>query len=147
MSLELAIQQNTAAIHALIETLSKGASLGTPAEISEEAPAPEKTKRNKKDAKLEAPAPEISAAEEVSSVGEPADTAESAGPPEAGAAASTPEKKQVSYTEASAAVVKLANTKGRQAAVEVLATFGAKTLGEVKASSYADVIAACEAAL
>lgn len=140
MSLELAIQQNTAAINALIEILSRGAS---PSPITNEAPAETeqpKAKRAKKEAKPEAPAgepaPEQPAPSPETGASDASETAAAAAPTEA---------KQITYTEASAAVVKLANTKGRKAAVDVLASFGAKTLGEVKASRYADVIAACEA--
>jgi hypothetical protein len=153
MSLELAIQQNTAAINTLIEILSKGTIPTAPA-AEEVAPgfgtavtdaakavaAETKARRTKKEAKPEAPA------------GEPAQEA-SAPAPEIGATAASEMEvaaapaKQITYTEASAAVVKVANTKGRQVAVEILAKFGAKTLGEVKASSYAKVIEACEAAL
>lgn len=130
MSLELAIQQNTAAINALIEMLSKGfgATVVSPdaleEQVLEEKPEPtvEKPKRAKKEAKAEPVA--------ETSTEEPAQVA----PP--------------TYTEASAKVVEVANKKGRQAAVEILARFdGAKKLAEVKASDYAAVIAACELAL
>lgn len=140
MSLELALEKNTAAIEKLIAILANPQAVVA---VTEEAEAPAeapKAKRTKKEAKPEAP------------VGEP--VAEQPAPsPETGAsdaseteAAAAPAK-QVTYTEASAAVVKVANQKGRAAAVAVLAKFGAKTLGEVKASRYGDVIAACEAAL
>jgi outer membrane biosynthesis protein TonB len=145
MSLELAIQQNTAAINTLIEILSKG---NVPAAVQpDQADAPaEKPKRAKKEAKPEAPAGEPASAPkaEDDAAGEQSAPEKPAAFP---ASTTTAETKQVTYTEASAAVVKVANTKGRAAAVEILAGFGAKTLGEVKASSYAAVIAACEAAL
>lgn len=129
MSLELAIQQNTAAINALIEILSKGfgATVVSPdaleEQVLEEKPAPaEKPKRAKKEAKAEP-------------VEQPAE--------EPAAQVSPP-----TYTEASAKVIEVANKKGRAVAVEILARFdGAKKLAEVKASDYAAVIAACELAL
>jgi hypothetical protein len=132
MSLELAIQQNTAAINALIEMLSKGfgATIVSPDALEEQVllePAAAgagatKVKRAKKETKAE-PAAETPAEE-------PAQVA----PP--------------TYTEASAKVVEVANKKGRQAAVEILSRFdGAKKLAEVKASDYAAVICACELAL
>lgn len=50
------------------------------------------------------------------------------------------------YQDAANAVTKLARTQGRDAAIKVLAQFGAKTLPDVKAEQFADVIAACEKA-
>lgn len=52
----------------------------------------------------------------------------------------------VSYEQAAAAVKDLAK-KNRDEAVAVLAKFGAKRLTEVKPAQFADVLAACQAAL
>lgn len=155
MSLELALEKNTAAIEKLIAILANPvvsidmaavntADVEPPATVVELQPvaggagAP-KAKRTKKEA---APA---TAGEPAAEPSAPAPATGAADASETAAAAAPVEAKQVTYTEASAAVIALANSKGRKAAVDVLASFGAKTLGEVKASSYADVIAACQA--
>lgn len=51
-----------------------------------------------------------------------------------------------SYTEAAAAVTKLAREKGRDAAIAVLTKFGAVKLPDVRPEQFAAVIAACETA-
>jgi hypothetical protein len=141
MSLEQALAANTAAIEKLLAVLANAENM---AAAMDAAPAAEKPKRARKEAKPEAPAGEPASAPkaEDDAAGEQSAPEQSAASP-----ASTTTTELVTYTQASAAIVKLANSKGRKAAVDVLAGFGAKTLGEVKASSYADVIAACEAAL
>lgn len=53
---------------------------------------------------------------------------------------------QPTYQETADAVVALSKAKGRGAATEVLAKFGAAKLPEVKPEQFADVIAACLAA-
>ncbi|TXH58400.1 MAG: hypothetical protein E6Q97_02230 [Desulfurellales bacterium] len=50
------------------------------------------------------------------------------------------------YQDTADAITKLARTKGRDAAVAVLKTFGATKLPDVKPEQFAAVIAACEAA-
>ena len=52
----------------------------------------------------------------------------------------------VTYQDAAKAIQDLAKTKGRDAAIAVLATFNAIKLPEVKESDFAAVIKACEAA-
>lgn len=141
MSLELALEKNTAAIEKLIAILANPQAVIPATEQPAGTEAP-KAKRAKKEAKPEAPVGEPVAEQPAPSRETGATDAS-----ETAAAAAPTEEKQVTYTEASAAVVKVANTKGRAAAVAVLAKFGAKTLGEVKASKYADVIAECEAVL
>lgn len=51
------------------------------------------------------------------------------------------------YATAAQKVTGLAASKGREAAVAVLAKFGAKTLKEVPADKFAEVVAACDEAL
>lgn len=53
----------------------------------------------------------------------------------------------VTYEEAAAMVTKVSRTKGRDAAVAVLATFGAIKLSEVTPDKFADVVIACGQAL
>lgn len=72
-------------------------------------------------------------------------TAESAAPaPQASTVADAP---AVSYKEAAEAVTKLSRTKGRDAAIAVLKSFGADKLPDVKPEQFAAVVAACQAAL
>lgn len=51
------------------------------------------------------------------------------------------------YKAAAAKVTALANAKGREAAVEILAKFSAKTLKDVPAEKFGEVIDACNEAL
>ena len=81
----------------------------------------------------------ISSAEAV--VEKPAPAPEAPTPEAAGAA-----DVAVTYQATADAVTKLARTKGREAAVAVLKTFGATKLPDVKPEQFAAVIAACEAA-
>lgn len=53
----------------------------------------------------------------------------------------------VTYKEAAEAVTKLSRTKGRDAAIAVLKSFGADKLPDVKPEDFAAVVAACQAAL
>ena len=50
-------------------------------------------------------------------------------------------------TGAAEAVTKLSRTKGRDAAIAVLKSFGADKLPDVKAEDYAAVVAKCNAAM
>lgn len=59
---------------------------------------------------------------------------------------SADEAVSVTYQDAAKAIQDLAKTKGRDAAIAVLATFNAIKLPEVKESDFAAVIKACEAA-
>lgn len=123
MSLELAIQQNTAAINSLIEILKNGgiAPPATDTPAADVAETPKATKRARKEP--EAPAEETKAA--------PIDE----------------QPQQVTRDQVSKALTRLASKKGRDAAVAALAGVGAATLGEVEAGDYPAVLSACEAAL
>ena len=144
MSLELAIQQNTAAINALIEILSKGlgATIVSPdaleEQVLEEKP---KAKRLKKEA-----APEAPAGEPASEPSAPA-PASGANAASATAAAASQVAEPVTREQVSKALTTLASKKGRDAAMKVLNAIGCKNLGEVDAASYAALLADCEAAL
>lgn len=61
--------------------------------------------------------------------------------------ASTAADPAVTYKEAAEAVTKLSRTKGRDAAIAVLKSFGADKLPDVKTEDFAAVVAACQAAL
>jgi hypothetical protein len=69
------------------------------------------------------------------------DTAQAAGANSAGDA------QPVDYKTTAEAVTKLSRAKGRDAAVAVLKSFGADKLPDVKPEQFADVIAACQAAM
>lgn len=136
---------------AVVEITDKSRDVG-----QEVAAAPvEKPKATKKSTAVEtqaspAPTQPIAEAAAVTDVPEKtADasnpTAESAAPaPQASTAADAP---VVTYKEAAEAVTKLSRTKGRDAAITVLKSFGADKLPDVKTEDFAAVVAACQAAL
>lgn len=115
----------------------------------------EKPKATKKPTAVEtqaSPAPTQPTAEVAAVTDAPEKTAdassqpvESAAPaPQASTAADAP---VVTYKEAAEAVTKLSRTKGRDAAIAVLKSFGADKLPDVKPEQFAAVVAACQAAL
>ena len=112
MSLEQAIQENTAAIKALIAALGTGApsQAAAPAETAtvEEPKAEKPTKEKKQSA--------------------PAATPES----KEDTAAAADEPAPVSYDDCAQSVTKLAKSKGRPAAVALLGQFDLKTLQDAK---------------
>ena len=112
MSLEQAIQENTAAIKALIAALGTGATsqAAAPAETAtvEEPKAEEPTKEKKQSA--------------------PAATPES----KEDTAPAADEPAPVSYDDCAQSVTKLAKSKGRPAAVALLGQFDLKTLQDAK---------------
>lgn len=123
MSLELALKETTAALHQLIEILSKGATpapqpAGLTLEQTFEEPAP-KTKKAKKDEPAPAPAPE----------------------PE------TP--KAVTYTDVAKAITALINACGQKTdrARAIVQSFGVKNSPQLKEEQYPAVIAQLSAAL
>lgn len=145
MSLELAIAENTRAINALIEILTRGAvNAPVAADVEQEAlreePAP-KAKR-KKEAAPEAPAGEP-APEETA----PSPAAGASDAPATEAAATATEPVEISYADAAAAVTNVVKVKGRDAGKALLASFGAANLKEVKPERFAEVIAAAKAVL
>ena len=112
MSLEQAIQENTAAIRELIAALGKGA--------PSQAAAPAET------ATVEDPKAEKPTKEKKQSA--PAATPES----KEDAAAAADEPAPVSYDDCAQSVTKLAKSKGRPAAVALLGQFDLKTLQDAK---------------
>ena len=134
MSLEIAIQENTAAIRELIAAISNGipttaqqvAAVVT--EAKAEAKADKKTKAEKTE-KTEAEAPKSDAA--------PAATQEQKDEP----AAADDEEVVYSYQDAANAITALSKAKGRDAAVALLKAFSANNLKEVKPEDYAALIA------
>lgn len=117
------------------------------------APAPEVTA--KKSAKatpapqpVEAPAPSSPTAEVAVAAAPAPSTAQPAPQPStAPAADANSAGSTVTYQDAAGAITKLSRTKGRDAAIAVLAKFGAAKLPDVKAEQYADVLAAANEAM
>lgn len=126
MSLEAAVIENTNAIRDLIAALSKGIPTTAVQVAAVVDQAPVETEPEGKPETLT----QMSGAQ-----------AEKALDGHANAPADQP-----TYQDAANAVTKLARTKGRDAAIKVLAQFNAKTLPDVKAEQFAEVIKACEKA-
>ena len=121
MSLEQAIQENTAAIRELIAALGAG-NTGKPAAETATVEEP-KAEKPAKEKKQSAPAatPESKAGDVAAADPEPEASAQQDEAPAV-----------VSYDECAASITKLAKGKGRSAAVEVLGEFGLKTLQDAK---------------
>lgn len=136
---------------AVVEITDKSRDVG-----QEVAAAPvEKPKTTKKPTTVEtqaSPVPTQPTAEAAAVTAAPEKTAdassqpvESAAPaPQASTAADTP---VVTYKEAAEAVTKLSRTKGRDAAIAVLKSFGADKLPDVKTEDFAAVVQACTDAM
>ena len=112
MSLEQAIQENTAAIRELIAALGKGAPSQAAAPAVTATVEEPKVEKPAKEKKQQAPAAMPESKEEV--------------------APAADEQAPVSYDDCAQAVTKLAKTKGRPAAVALLGQFDLKTLQDAK---------------
>ena len=112
MSLEQAIQENTAAIRELIAALGTGATSQAAAPVETATVEEPKAEKPTKEKKQQAPAATPESREE--------------------AAAAADEPAPVSYDDCAQAVTKLAKTKGRPAAVALLGQFDLKTLQDAK---------------
>ena len=112
MSLEQAIQENTAAIRELIAALGTGATSQAAAPVETATVEEPKAEKPTKEKKQSAPAATPESKEE--------------------AAAAADEPTPVSYDDCAQSVTKLAKAKGRPAAVALLGHFGLKTLQDAK---------------
>lgn len=133
MSLEATIQENTQAIRELIAALAKGVT-PTPAQVAAVAT----------EAQAEKPAPAKktqAAATQESSTPTASDNSASSSP------ATPAAEPEPTYQDAAAAITKLSRTKGRDAAVALLAKFGAAKLPDVKPEQFAEIIKAAIAAM
>lgn len=126
MTLEAVIQENTAAIQALIETLKTG----VPTTTAQVAAVVQEVKPEKTVVKKPAAEPVVEQAKQPAP--EPVATQATA---------------TVGYQDAAGAITKLSRVKGRDTAVALLAKFGAANLKEVKQEQYAEVIAAANEAM
>ena len=112
MSLEQAIQENTAAIRELIAALGAGATSQAAAPVETATVEEPKAEKPAKEKKQQAPAATPESKEEV--------------------APAADEPAPVSYDDCAQSVTKLAKTKGRPAAVALLGQFDLKTLQDAK---------------
>lgn len=139
MSLEQAIERNTAALEKLIEMLDPARVVGEQADTS-------KASKKKKAAALQV-VPKTEAAQEP----RPLEPSAPSGEPGASAAAATEAAAapvaEPTRTDVSAKLTLVSASKGRDAAMKILAQVGANSLGQVKPEDYAAVICACELAL
>lgn len=131
MSIEQALAENTAAIRELIEAIKNGVPTTT-AQV-EAVAAEAKAEKPKAEKKTEAPKPEPEAEESSAATQEQKDEPAAA--------------EGITYEAVAAAITKLSRTKGRDAAVGVLAQFDAKKLPDVAPEKFAEVLAAAEEAL
>ena len=135
MSLELALAENTAALNALIAIFTAQASAAQTA-APEAAAAPKFPAPTPAPKQKAAPAPTAPTAEAAETA--PAAKAEPQADPEPHATEAPPD-----YATTAKAVNDLVKARGRQAAIDVLASFGADTLKAVQPEQFAAVIAAC----
>ena len=112
MSLEQAIQENTAAIRELIAALGTGATSQAAAPVETATVEDPKAEKPTKEKKQSAPAATPESKGEVAPVAD--------------------EPAPVSYDDCAQAVTKLAKSKGRPAAVALLGQFDLKTLQDAK---------------
>lgn len=131
MSLEQAIQENTAVLRELIAVM-KGAQVAVPVVVEETAAAVEaKPAKKGKPEKAETPKPEVVATPEPKEEVAPAadeDEDEDEGP-------------AATYQDAATAITQLSKVKGRDAAVALLKKFGASKLPEVKPEDFNAIVA------
>ena len=163
MSLELAITENTNAIRDLIVAIGNGLHATTEqvaAVIKEAKPtksvkatvttngASNTPQSSPATSAADVAAPETASAAETLAATEAASVTQMAAHQAEAAtlgAANRPADAPT-YQDAAAAITKLSRTKGRDAAVAVLASFGAAKLPDVKPEQFAAIIAAAETA-
>jgi hypothetical protein len=133
MSLELALERNTAALEKLIGILSGPVVVDVPLGAVEDPP---KTKRTKKEA---APAT-VGEFVEGATAPSPAATATDAPATEAAAAPTEP----LVYKVVSDATINLIKVRGRDAAVKVLKSFGVTKAGQIEEARWPAYLAAVE---
>lgn len=157
MSLEIALAENTAALRELLAHLKSGTTLKQPtpeevdANIKElnKAPKTQAAKGKNTSAGTTANAAPTPPTAEAGEGAAPAKTAEESVQSSAASAEAEPQASTAAaetppdYATTAKAVTDLVKAKGRDAAVAVLAEFGAANLKEVQPEQFAAVIAAC----
>jgi bbp35 len=159
MSLEALLAENTEAVKALTAAIlaqaaapqSSGAAHETPQADLAEPAAPKPARGRARAAAANAPTvPTATAAQAAAPASKPSAPPSpqpaSAQTPDAPAANAPAAEAAPDYETAARAVTALAKARGREAAVAVLAQFGAARLPEVAPEQFAAVIAACEQA-
>lgn len=139
---------NSAQLNAVIAALNIAVEQPAPqAAVVKEAAAPA-GKQKEAAAKTESAATTAPTAEAAAA---PATTTDSPAPspttPPAAASSAAAATEAVSYQETATAITKLSRLKGRDAAVAVLAKFGAANLKEVKPEQFAAVLASANEAV
>lgn len=129
MSLEIALQETTAAIHLLIAALTSSPTSNTHAQAPVANNSASSTAEDSLGTKPEA------AAQETAKGSHKTESSQSA-----------TEAEGVSYDQAAAAIQTLAKSKGRDTAIAILKKFGAAKLPDVEPKDFAAIVAACEAA-
>lgn len=164
MSLELALAENTAALQALLAHLQSGLALRQPTpeevdtnikarnaaqpEAAQQAPKSQAAPKRGTAAATTAAHAHTPPTAEAAADAAPAKTDAASTPAAASAVAAAPASTAATdpapdYATTARAINDLVKACGRQAAVEVLAQFGAETLKAVKPEQFAAVIAAC----
>ena len=158
MSLEIALQENTAALRDLMNLLSSGVAAlpAAPALTAEGSEAPARPKKAKVEKPVAAAGPRVAIAvdengehDEETAVVEQRVAETVAAVEQAAAeqpAAETPAV-PVTVNDCKDLILAIASKKGRAAAAELLGKFGAAKLSEVPASKYAELKAAAEKVL
>ena len=136
MSLELALEKNTAALEKLIGILSGPVVVDVPLGAVEDPP---KTKRSRKEVLQAAPAGEFV---EEATAPSPAATATDASETEAAAAPT----EKLTYADVSAATIGLIKACGRDAAIAVLKSFGVTKADQIPKAQWPEYLAAVEVA-
>lgn len=134
MSLEIALQENTAAIRELIAAIQSGAVPAVATNV--EAPAAKKSAAAVKEA--------ASSGQKNTKAADPAPTAEE---PAKSEAADTRATEQPTYDQVAKAITTLAKAKGRDVAVGLLKRFGVAKGPDLMPEQYADALAAATAEL
>lgn len=130
MSLEAAIQENTAALNNLIAALAAGAAISTAVATSTIAKSEPKTEAKKPDAQTASSA--LGAKQELAA--------------QKGAVQETADKQPaVDYEQVKAAILRLSKEKGREPTVALLQRHGVTKGPDLKAEQYAQVVADIDA--
>jgi len=131
MSLEIAIQENTAALRELIAAISKGlpVAASTVAEVA--AKSAEVTAKTEKAAEVKKPAAQTASSQ-------PGAQPQSEG--QKAAAQESPAAADVTYDDVKAAVIELSKEKGREMTVALLSRHGVAKAPDLQPEQYAAVV-------
>lgn len=131
---------NDAQLNAILAAMGKDLQPETPKPTQTEKPAQAKAQTSK--AKAD-PKPDAAPSSEPAQT--QSDNSETSS--KESMQASESDTEPLSYQDVAALITKVSRTVSREAAVDLLAEFGAKRGPDLKPEQYADVVAACEKAL